>query len=230
MMHSNTETGTAWANTFSIVGRCRRSGEFGIAVATAVPAVATRVPFVNLHGAIATQARVNLALGQKGVHLLELGLPVDRAVSALLGEDENVEERQVHGIDAQGRVFAHTGERCVPWAGHHTGRDYTVAGNMLVGEDILSAMADHFESTCEAMELAERLLECLERGQEAGGDKRGKESAALLVASPQPTFYHNLRVDLHTDPVAELRRMFDVIRDRWDREYRDADLRLQIKW
>jgi len=128
----------------------------------------------------------------------------------------------VHGLDARG-PFAFTGRACVGWAGHRVdprGR-YTVAGNMLVGPRVLEAMAEAFERS-EGEELSERLLRALEAGQAAGGDKRGKQSAALLVASPQPRYYHNLRVDDHPDPVAELRRVYGVVVEharRLEREY-----------
>lgn len=198
--------------TFSIVGR-DAAGDFGVAVSTARPAVGALVPHVCLQGAIATQSFVNIELGLRGIEAVAGGAPVDRALTDLLAEDPRPELRQVHGLDAGGGSFAHTGEGCVPWAGHRRGRDVSVAGNMLVGEQTIAAMAGAFEATAgQGLELAERLLRALEAAQAAGGDKRGKQSAALLIASPAPRFYHNLRVDDHADPVRELRRVFEVAR------------------
>jgi uncharacterized Ntn-hydrolase superfamily protein len=195
--------------TFSIVAGAE--GEFGVAVSTARPAVGALVPHVCLGGAIATQAWVNIGLGLDGVARLAAGAAVDATLAALLAADPGAAHRQVHGIDAAGRQHAHTGAECVPWAGHRLGSGFSVAGNMLVGEGVLDAMARAFTGAT-TTDLAERLLLALEAGQAAGGDKRGKQSAALLVASPRPRVYHNLRVDDHAEPVAELRRIFTLAR------------------
>lgn len=220
--------------TFSIVGRCQRTGECGIAVSTAVPAVGALVPHVSLDGAIATQSFTNTDLGIKGIALLRLGVTVEHALQTLLVEDEGREYRQVHGIDARERTFAFTGQECIPWCGHFTGAHHSVAGNMLVGEETIAAMAESFEQTAATdLELAERLLRSLEAGQQAGGDKRGKQSAALLVAAPTPKHYHNVRVDEHQDPVAELRRIYEVIKASWAeraRRYASHNWRIVVKW
>jgi uncharacterized Ntn-hydrolase superfamily protein len=198
-------------HTFSIVARCPKEGSFGVAVATARPNVGSLVPFVSLKGAIATQARVNTDLGRQGLALLQAGVEIRIALETLLRADKERKIRQVHGIDA-GHAFAFTGEECVAWAGHRVGEDYTVAGNMLAGPQVVEAMAAAFEAAADkGLELSEGLVRALEAGQEAGGDKRGKQSAALLVASPEPRYYHNLRVDDHTDPVPELRRIYDLV-------------------
>ena len=216
-------------NTFSIVLRARAKGSFGIAVATARPNVGSLVPYVSLNGAIATQARVNTDLGRKGLALLQQGIGIEIALEALLQADEDRDIRQVHGID-DNHTFAFTGEGCVPWAGHLVGQDYTVAGNMLVGPQVLEAMAESLTADPnQELELSERLVRALEAGQQAGGDKRGKQSAALLVASPNPRYYHNLRVDDHTDPVPELRRIYDLVVEhskQLEREYGSEGLRL----
>ena len=151
---------------------------------------------------------MNTDLGRQGLALLEAGVDVKIALEALLQADSDRELRQVHGVDKSNR-FAFTGADCVEWAGHHVGDDFTVAGNMLAGPDVVGSMAAAFEAS-DGLELSERLLRALEAGQDAGGDKRGKQSAALLVASPEPRLYHNLRVDDHADPVAELRRIYEV--------------------
>ncbi len=198
-------------NTFSIAARDPETGALGVAVATARPNVGSLVPWVSPRGAIATQARVNTELGRQGLLLVEQGVPIDVALSALVWKDAERDIRQVHGVDAS-RSFCHTGAGCVPWCGHETGEGFTVAGNMLAGPDVIGAMARAFRTSAGARrDLAERLLLALEAGQAAGGDKRGKQSAALLVASPEPRMYHNLRVDDHADPVAELRRVWEIV-------------------
>lgn len=186
-------------HTFSFVARCSEEGSFGVAVATARPNVGSLVPFASLEGAIATQARVNTDLGRKGLALLQAGIEIEIALGALLQADGERDIRQVHGLDAR-HGFAFTGEGCVEWAGHHVGEDYTVAGNMLVGPQVIEAMAASLEAEANrGLELSERLVRALEAGQQAGGDKRGKQSAAILVASPEPRYYHNLRVDDHME-------------------------------
>jgi len=198
-------------HTFSIAARDRETGAFGVAVATARPNVGSLVPWVSARGAIATQARVNTDLGRQGLALLAQGVPIDVALSALLRKDGDREIRQVHGLDAE-RAFCHTGTGCVPWCGHEQGDGFTIAGNMLAGPDVVGAMARTFRANGERRDLSERLLLALEAGQAAGGDKRGKQSAALLVAAiREPRMYHNLRVDDHADPVAELRRIWAVV-------------------
>lgn len=197
--------------TFSIVARCKETDDFGIAVATAVPNVGSLCPYVSRKGAIATQSFVNVNLGVKGLKMLDMGLSVSKALQALLDEDTDREIRQVHGVDKKGNTFAFSGNKCEEWFGHIQADYYTVAGNMLVGEKTIQAMASSFESTeGERLELSERLLRALEAAQSKGGDKRGKQSAALLIASDNPQLYHNLRVDEHVEPVKELRRIYDA--------------------
>ncbi len=216
-------------HTFSIVARDSAVGSFGVAVATARPAVGALVPFVSLCGGIATQARVNTDIGRRGIAMLEQGVPVGAALRTLLEGDPDREIRQTHGVDAAG-TFCHTGVSCVPWCGHHEGGDFTVAGNMLAGPEVLPAMAAAYHRAREeGRELSEGLLLALEAGQAAGGDKRGKQSAALLVASREPRGYHNLRVDDHAEPVAELRRIYDLVVQhslKIEREYGPEGLRL----
>jgi uncharacterized Ntn-hydrolase superfamily protein len=219
-------------HTFSIVARDPDAPGFGVAVATARPAVGSLVPFVSLQGGIATQARVSTDLGRRGLALLAQGVPLPTALQALLDDDPDRDIRQLHGLDAR-EAFAHTGAKCVPWCGHHMGDDFSVAGNMLAGPEVLPAMAAAFlQGRAERREFSERLLLALEAGQAAGGDKRGKQSAALLVASAAPRMYHNLRVDEHADPVAELRRVYDVVAEherKIAREYGPDGVRLFSK-
>ena len=200
--------------TFSIIARDPESGLFGVAVSTAVPCVGALVPHVRpAVGAIATQSYTNVRLGIDGLRLLKLGLSPEAALTALLAEDEHAAVRQVAGIDRRGRVFVYSGDQCVDWYGHRVGENYSVQGNMLVGKGTIDAMAEAFEAA--QGHLSSRLLEALEAGQAAGGDKRGRESAALLVAPFGDEFGKiDVRVDFHEDPVAELRRIFNLLSER----------------
>lgn len=202
--------------TFSIIARDPERGLVGIAVSTAVPCVGAVVPHAETGvGAIATQAFTNVRLGIDGLRLLETGQSPEAALTALLAEDEQPSLRQVAGIDNRGRVFAYSGDQCVDWYGSRTGENYSAQGNMLVGKETIDAMAVAFERA--TGHLALRLLVALEAGQAAGGDKRGRESAALLVPAPAGADWWSgvdIRVDQHNDPVAELRRIFDMLRER----------------
>ncbi len=204
--------------TFSMVARCAQTGELGVCVSTAVPAVGSVVPHVELGvAAIATQATTNVMYGIRGLQLLRLGLSPETVLTALLAEDDKREVRQVSIIDSLGRNVAHTGTDAVEWKGHLLGRNYVVAGNMLVGPQVIQAMAGRFESSESSLE--DRLIAVLEAGQAAGGDKRGRVSAALLVKKINPERklrpYIDLRVDDHPDPVRELRRIFDAYKTRY---------------
>lgn len=201
--------------TFSITARCPDTGDLGIAISTAVPAVGNRCIYVKVDvGAVATQSFTNVMLGINGIKLLELGLSPNKAITSLLEEDDNREKRQVGAIDSLGRTFAWTGKKCIDWAGHLVGSNHVAAGNMLVSKDTIMEMSESFQST--GGELSNRLLTALEAGQNAGGDKRGRVSAALLVASKQAKNYHNLRVDAHSDPVNELRRIYDLTKKKYE--------------
>lgn len=221
-----------WLHTFSITARDPDTGEFGVAVATAVPAVGALVPHVSLKAAVATQSYANFALGPQVLSLVEQGIPAATAMRLLLEADERRELRQVAVVDALGDPFAYTGSECVPWAGHRIGRDFVVAGNMLTGPETVDAMAETYTRE-DGLPFADRLLKALEAGQKAGGDKRGKQSAALLIASPEPQFFHNLRVDLHVDPVAELVRIFGIAKASAHsraQTYRQLETPIRVKW
>jgi len=199
--------------TFSIVARDPKTKALGVAVSTAVPAVGSVVPHVKAGvGAVATQAQTNVFYGIEGLKLLEAGFSPQIALETMLQNDSNREKRQIIIIDVQGRMAAFTGKENVEWKGHMVGRDFAVAGNMLTGSAVLKDMAETFEATKGS--LAERLLKALEAGQKAGGDKRGRMSAVLLVGGEQwmtetrPVL--DLRVDVHSDPVVELRRIYKV--------------------
>jgi uncharacterized Ntn-hydrolase superfamily protein len=198
--------------TFSIVARCPQTGELGIAVSTAIPAVGAINPFARAQvGAIATQAVSNPYLGIDGLTLLAQGLTATEVLERLLKADADKEKRQLCIVDTCSGVAAFTGKEVQSWKGHLTGREYVVAGNLLVGGETIEAMADAFEVT--QGPLADRLLLALTAGQAAGGDKRGRVSAALLVVRDEEYPHVDLRVDEHTDPVAELRRIFDIYTD-----------------
>ena len=197
--------------TFSIIARDPEHGLFGIAVSTAVPCVGVWVPHLRTGvGVIATQAHTNIRLGTDGLRLLQVGLSPEAALTALLQEDAEAARRQVAGIDNQGRLFVYSGDECVDWYGHRSGENYSVQGNMLVGQETTDAMAEAFERSTGFLPL--RLLAALEAGQAAGGDKRGRESAALLAELPMDAVPRvNVRVDQHSDPVGELRRIVDLV-------------------
>lgn len=201
--------------TFSIVARCPKTLALGVAVSTAVPAVGSVVPHVKVNvGAIATQAQTNIAYGIEGLWLLEKGEVPQKALKKLLAADKDREKRQVIIIDAKGRTAAFTGKETEDWKGHAIGEDCVVAGNMLTGTNVIRAMRDSFVE--QKGTLALRLLKALEAGQNVGGDRRGRLSAALIVAdirwigSSRPLL--DLRVDAHSNPVAELRRVYTVSR------------------
>ena len=197
-------------NTFSIVAHDPASGMFGVAASTKFPAVGVLVPHTRSGvGAIATQARVNPLLGCDGLDLLERGHDAEETLEILLGSDPEPEKRQVGIVDTRGHIAAHTGAMTDPWRGHLVAQNCAVMGNLLVGEEVLLEMAVAFESSAEEP-LAERLVRALEAGQAAGGDKRGRQSAAVRVMEGQPYPYLDLRVDEHPDPVVELRRIYEV--------------------
>lgn len=202
-------------NTFSISARCSRTGMLGVAVSTAVPGVGGICPFIKPGvGAISTQSWVNPYLGIDGLVLLEEGMSAADAMKKLTDDDPDRAVRQVGIVDAAGNSAAWTGEDCVPWAGHRTAEGVSVQGNMLTGPETVDAMFEAF-AAAEALELPERLLVTLEAGQAAGGDKRGKQSAAVKVFHRELYPLVDLRVDEHRHPVAELRRVFEVARHQY---------------
>jgi uncharacterized Ntn-hydrolase superfamily protein len=199
-------------NTFSISARCGQTGMLGVAVSTAVPGVGGICPFVEpAVGAISTQSWVNPYLGIDGLKLLRDGIAAEETLHTLLRDDPGRDVRQIGIVDAGGRSAAWSGKSCTTWFGHRTGPNYAVQGNMLVGEATIEAMAEAFVSSA-ALSLPERLVIALEAGQRAGGDKRGRQSAALLVYKTESYPYLSLRVDEHAYPVAELRRVFEIAR------------------
>jgi uncharacterized Ntn-hydrolase superfamily protein len=200
--------------TFSIVARCARTAELGVAVSTAVPAVGSMCPYLRSGvGAVSTQSWVNPYLAMNALDLLGEGASAEETLASVLQSDRAADLRQVGIVDREGRGAACTGRECTGWAGHRNGAGYTVQGNMLVGAATVDAMVDAFESG-EAEPLAERLMRALEAGQAAGGDRRGRQSAALSIMGREAYAALELRVDEHVDLVAELRRVLGVAREQ----------------
>jgi uncharacterized Ntn-hydrolase superfamily protein len=201
--------------TWSIIARDGATGQFGIAVATKFFAVGARVPHIAPGlGGVATQALVNPYYGIDGVRLLQEGKSPQDIVTALLATDAGRESRQLHVMDAQGRIAAHTGNGCVDWCGHVAGDGFSIAGNMLAGAQVLDETAKAYAANA-ALPFAQRLIAAMRAGEAAGGDKRGKQSAALLINSGEEWSALDLRVDDHTDPLGELERLERVSRERW---------------
>jgi uncharacterized Ntn-hydrolase superfamily protein len=197
--------------TWSLIAR-DAAGAFGIAVATKNFAVGCRVPFIMSGvGAVATQALVNPFYGVRGLRFLQDDLPPEEIVKTLTSGDEGREQRQVHVMDRLGRVAAHTGKDCVDWCGHTAGEGFSVAGNMLAGPAVIEETAKAYKAN-DGLPFPRRLIAALKAGEAAGGDKRGRQSAALLVHNEQDYAYVNLRVDEHPSPVPELRRVFEVFK------------------
>lgn len=202
-------------STFSIVARDSVSGDIGVVVQSKFLAVGSVVPWAQAGvGAVATQSFANAAFGPEGLRLMAAGWTAPEALKQLLALDHEAGQRQVLLVDSAGRAAAFTGEGCFPWAGHIIGEGYACGGNILVGEDTVEAMARTFEATSGA--LAERLVSALMAGQSAGGDRRGQQSAALLVVrigggyAGRNDRYIDLRVDDHLEPITELRRLLDL--------------------
>ncbi len=201
--------------TFSIVGHDPEKGEWGVAVASKFPAVGAVVPWAAAGvGAVATQAAANVSFGPDGLAELAVGLRAEDVLNALLEGDEGREQRQVGMVDAAANVATFTGRECIEWAGGRTGEGYACQGNILAGRQVVDAMAEAFEGA--TGDLVDRLLAALLAGDDAGGDRRGKQSAALLVVRRAGGYdgrndrYIDLRVDDHEEPVQELMRVFTV--------------------
>lgn len=196
--------------TFSIVARCPRSGQFGVAAATAMPAVGKLLSHAAAGaGAVATQAQVNPYLGLDGLALLRQGLSAREVLERLKDTDPCMELRQCALIDAQGDSLCWTGDKCLPWAGSLSGEQFSVQGNRLVGPQVLDAVAEAFRHA-EKRPLIERLIEALAAGDRCGGDRHGESSAVIYVVDQEEYPLWDIRVDHHLDPVAELRRLHKV--------------------
>lgn len=196
--------------TWSILARDAETGELGAAVASRFLAAGAVCPRVEGQvGVACTQALVNPFIALDALAQLRAGEAPDAALAALLAADPGAPVRQAHVLGADGRSARHTGEDCVGWCGDAAGPDVSVAGNMLAGPQVILATRDAFLASA-GLPLAERLMLAMEAGEAAGGDKRGRQSAAIIVASADPYPDLDLRVDDHADPLAELRRLYGV--------------------
>jgi uncharacterized Ntn-hydrolase superfamily protein len=200
--------------TFSIVAHDRDARQWGVAVQSKFLAVGSVVPWAEPGvGAVATQAYANPRYGPQGLALLREGLTAEEVVERLVSADEGRDERQVGVVDGAGRGAAWTGSGCLEWAGHRTGDGYSAQGNILAGAETVDALAETFEASA-GRPLAKRLIDCLTAAQAAGGDRRGQQSASLLVVERDGGYAHlsdvlvDLRVDDHERPIEELRRVY----------------------
>jgi len=201
--------------TWSIIARDEVTGQFGIAVATRFFAVGARVPHISAGiGGIATQALVNPYYGIDGLKLLREGRAPRDIIETLIAADSGHQSRQLHIMDAGGRIAAFTGRDCVDWCGHVEGEGFSIAGNMLAGPGVLDDTAQAYLAN-KNLPFAQRLIAAMRSGEAAGGDKRGKQSAALLIYGNEEWSDLDLRVDDHSDPLAELERLEQVSRERW---------------
>lgn len=203
--------------TFSIVARDQENGDLAVAVQSKFLAVGSVVPWAQAGiGALATQALANLSYGPDGLRLLAAGTSAQAAVDQLIAADEEREHRQLGIVDRVGQAAAYTGKGCHAWAGHVVGDGFTCQGNILAGPEVVEAMAQAYTTT--TGEVAERCVAALAAGQAAGGDRRGRQSAALYVARPHGSYggyldrYIDLRVDDHPDPIPELERLLKLHR------------------
>lgn len=196
--------------TFSLIARCPVTGQFGIAAATAVPAVGKLLTHaVAGVGAIATQAKLNPYLGIDGMRLLQNGRPAREVMEILRDGDPRAEDRQFAVIDREGNSAAFTGGDCLDFAGHQENAGFSVQGNRLTGEDVLHEIAETFRRT-EGKSLDERLMEALEAGDSVGGDRQGERSATIYIVDKEEYPLWDIRVDAHPDPFSELRRLHDI--------------------
>jgi uncharacterized Ntn-hydrolase superfamily protein len=201
--------------TWSIIARDEQTGRIGIIVATRFFAAGALVPYIKTRvGAVASQALLNPFYGPQGLSLLQAGASAEDAVKFLTHADDARDHRQVHVMDRQGRFAAYTGSACVDWCGHQVRPTFSVAGNMLAGPKVIEETADAYEAQL-ALPFARRLIAAMKAGEAAGGDKRGKQSAALLIHDDQDYPLLDLRVDDHAEPLSELARLEQVARERW---------------
>ncbi len=201
--------------TFSVVAADRERQEFGVAVQSKFISVGAVVPWAEAtSGAVATQALANASYGPRGLEMLRSGAPAQEVIRRLTGADPEREHRQLGVVDREGRAAAFTGSKCMDWAGHVVGEGFACQGNILLSSEVVEAMARAMENT--PGDLPERLLAALAAGQRMGGDRRGMQSAALLVVRPGGSYggtldrWIDVRVDDHPSPIEELKRVFGL--------------------
>ncbi len=201
--------------TWSIIAKDSETGSFGVAVTTKFFAVGALRPLGTARiGALATQALVNPLYGTDGMRFLAEGRSAEEIVAVLTAQDPGRESRQLHVIDRDGKTSAHTGRDCVDWCGHLTDTGVSVAGNMLAGPKVIEATLETYKRRKD-LPFADRLLAALDAGQAEGGDKRGKQSAALKIWRDEPYPLLDLRVDDNAEPLEELRRLYGVAHERF---------------
>jgi uncharacterized Ntn-hydrolase superfamily protein len=199
--------------TWSIIAR-DSSGAYGIAIASKFFAVGAICPHGEGGvGALSTQALPNPLWGYRGMRLMREGMPAKAVIAHLVKPDGGAEQRQLHVHDTAGGIAVHTGARCVDWCGHLVRSGLSVAGNMLAGPDVIAATAQAFESSADKS-FARRLIAALAAGEAAGGDKRGRQSAAVVIWTTEEYPAVSLRVDDHADPIRELERLESIGRQR----------------
>lgn len=200
--------------TWSILAR-DADGRFGVAIASRFFAVGALCVHTRRGiGALSTQALMNPLYGPQGIEWLAAGVAPDAVVRRLTAADAGRSQRQLHVLGATGPAAAHTGADCVDWCGHAAGDDFSVAGNMLAGPAVLQATADAFAASA-GLPLAERLIAALAAGEAAGGDKRGKQSAALRIHADEDYPALDIRVDDHAEPIVELQRLYEKSLERF---------------
>ncbi|RVT81681.1 DUF1028 domain-containing protein [Rhodobacteraceae bacterium CCMM004] len=201
--------------TYSIVARDAETGELGVVVASRFFAVGALVPHVRAgKGAVATQAFVSPLWGIDAADRLAAGEAPQAVLDALVAADAGHANRQLHMVDALGRTAAYTGPDCVDWCGHLTAEGVSVAGNMLAGEAVVAQTLESYQAHAD-LPLIDRMMTAMEAGAAAGGDKRGTQSAALIIHRSDPYPWLDLRADDHPDPLAELRRLYEVAQERF---------------
>lgn len=217
--------------TFSIVARDPQNGRFGVAVATCHLAVGSTVPHIRSGvGAVATQAHTNPYLGICGLERLEQNGDAQDVLETLLTDDVFRDRRQFHLIDLQGRTASWTGPECGDWAGHRSQLNLSVAGNFLVGEEVLEAMEQAFLMSDSTWKLGRRLMVALRAGEAAGGDRRAQAatSAALQISGDVVFPLLDLRVDFRDHAVQELTEIYERSQDLWIQQWRDEMVELPI--
>jgi uncharacterized Ntn-hydrolase superfamily protein len=201
--------------TWSIIARDAATQRTGIIVATKFFAVGAVVPRIKTGvGAIASQAFINPYFAAQGLELLAAGATGEAVIAKLVAADAGRANRQLHLLDGRGNFAAYTGAACIDWCGHEVRTGYSVAGNMLAGPDVLRETINSYEANAQ-LPFARRLIAAMQAGEAAGGDRRGKQSAALLIHDGEDYPLYDLRVDDHTEPLAELARLEEVARQRW---------------
>ncbi len=196
--------------TFTIIGRCPRTFQLGVGIATYSLAVGGYCPFIDPKvAALSTQAFANPQLGPLAMRLLEMGFSPAKAIQELGDHDPHIDYRQVGIVDRSGTAAAMTGVHTLPWSGHKVGDGYVAMGNVLAGEQVVDAMAKAFEGS-EKLDLEERLLRSVEAGRDAGGQPQGQRSAGLHLYDREDYALMDLRVDAHDEPVGELRRVYTL--------------------